>query len=159
MIKELLTLVLVTFTPFLELRASIPLGILVLKLPVWLVFVVCIIANIILGFLTYFILDKVVHLLFWIKPFKKIYDYYVVKTQKKIHRYVEKYGDWALIAFIGVPLPGSGVIGGSLAGYIIGLSRKKIHMSIVVGVLIAAILVTAIVLAGDTMFSVFLKQV
>ncbi len=157
LLNNIITLVLITLTPLLESRASIPYGILVLKMPVWLVFVVCISANILLGFITYIFIDKFVHLLFFIKPFKCCYDCYVTRIQHKIHPYVEKYGEWALIAFIGVPLPGTGVVSGALAGYLIGLGKKKLYLSLTAGAIIAGILVTAIVLAGNGIFTIFLK--
>ncbi|MBW2964479.1 hypothetical protein KY363_03390, partial [Candidatus Woesearchaeota archaeon] len=67
MIKEILILTLITFIPALELRASIPYGILKMHMH-WLdVFLICVIANIILGIIIYFLLDKVVHLFLKIK--------------------------------------------------------------------------------------------
>ena len=157
LLNNIITLILITLTPLLESRASIPYGILVLKMPVWLVFVVCISANILLGFLTYFFLVKFVHLLFFVKPFKRCYDWYVARVQHKIHPQVEKYGEWALIAFIGIPIPGTGVMSGALAGYLLGLSKKKLYLSLVAGAIIAGLIVTTIVLAGNGIFQVFLK--
>ena len=155
--NEVFYLILLTLTPFLESRASIPYGILVLKMPVWFVFAVAIGINILMGFFWYYIYDKVIHLLRYVKPLEKLYQKYVERTQKKIHPYVEKYGEWGLIAFIGVPLPGSGVISGSLAGYLLGMSKKHVHLGIIFGAIIAGLLVTAITLSGSGLFSFLLK--
>ncbi len=135
-------MVLITMLPFLELRASIPYGINVLRLPWLTVFIVCVIANMILGILVYFMLDKFINFFLRFKiieiPYKKI----VLRTQKKIHGYVEKYGEIGVAIFIGIPLPGSGVYTGALGAYILGLKFKKFIIANIIGVLIAGIIVT-----------------
>ena len=143
--------------PFLELRASIPYGILNTDLNWMIVFIICVLANIILAPIVYFFIDKVVHLFFFIKPFHKFYNYYVAKTQKKIHKYVEKYGEIGVALFIAVPLPGSGVYSGALAAYIVGMSYKDFIKAAIIGVLIAGIIVTAISLTGNEAFKFFIK--
>ncbi|MBW2966898.1 hypothetical protein KY362_00270, partial [Candidatus Woesearchaeota archaeon] len=68
MIREILELIFITFLPFLELRASIPYGILKLQMN-WIdVFIICVITNVLLGILIFFLLDKFVHLIIKIKP-------------------------------------------------------------------------------------------
>ena len=154
-----LQIALVTFLPFLELRASIPYGIFVLKMHWLAVFVIAVIANIILGPLIYFFLDKIIHIFLKIKFIDNIYQRYVEKTQEKIHKYVEKYGEAAVAIFIGIPLPGSGSYSGALAAYIMGLGYKKFIIANIIGVLIAGIIVTAIILTGTTAFSFFIKPI
>ncbi len=154
-----LLLALITLIPTLELRASIPYGILGLGMG-WLeVFVVCVVVNAILGLIIYFLLDKVVHLFLHIKWIDKIYTRYVTKTQKKIHKYVEKYGEMGVAAFIAIPLPGSGSYSGALAAYLLGLGYRKFAIANLIGVVIAGVLVTAVVMLGDTvgLFSIFAK--
>ena len=149
----------ITFLPFLELRASIPYGILVLKMH-WLpVFVIASIANIILGPIVYFFLDKIIHIFLKVKFIDNIYQKYVEKTQKNIHKYVEKYGEAALAIFIGIPLPGSGSYTGALAAYLVGLGYKKFFIANVIGVLIAAVIVIAIVMTGINAFDFFIKTI
>jgi len=154
-----LYIILVTLLPFLELRASIPYGILTSNLHWLLVFFIAVITNIILGIVIYFLLDKFIHLVLRIKPLGKIYNYYVLKTQKKIHKYVEKYGEYALAIFIGIPLPGSGVYSGALAAYLIGMEYKKFIIANIIGVLIAGIIVTLVTLSGLETFNLFIKSI
>jgi len=82
---------------------------------------------------------------------------YVEKTQKKIHKLVEKYGELSVAVFVGIPLPGSGVYSGALAAYLIGLDFKKFTIANIIGVLIAGTLVTIISLTGMQAFNIFLK--
>jgi len=151
-----------TFLPFLELRASIPYGILIAKLPVWQVFVIAVISNIILGPILYFFLNKIIHWFFFIKPFKRWYHKRVEKTQKKAKPYVDKYGLLGVSIFIGIPLPGSGVYTGALISYIFNLGYKKFFYATIIGVLIAAIAVTIITItagAGNSLITHFFLKV
>jgi len=154
---------LLTLIPFLELRASIPYGILVAKLPWWEVFILACIANIILGPALYFFLDKVIHLFFFIKPFKRWYHRKIEVTQERIKESVKKYGVIGVGIFIGVPLPGTGVYTGALGSYALNIGYKRFFYATVLGVLIAGIAVTIITLtlgAGGSMLSeIFIKKI
>lgn len=159
LLNNILIISAITFLPFLELRASIPYGILVLKMH-WLpVFIIASIANIILGPIVYFFIDKLIHIFLKVKFIDNMYQKYVEKTQKNIHKYVEKYGEAAVAIFIGIPLPGSGSYSGALASYLIGLGYRKFFIANVIGVLIAAAIVTAIVMTGINAFDFFIKTI
>lgn len=154
--NEILVLIGLTLLPFLELRASIPYGILNTNLNWVTVFLICVIANIILAPIAYFFLDKIVHWFFFIKPFERFYKHKVEKTQKKIHKYVEKYGEIGLALFIAIPLPGSGVYTGAIAAYVLGMSYKDFIKAATIGVFIAGVIVTAITLTGNEAFKFLL---
>ena len=68
------------------------------------------------------------------------------RTQHRIHPYVEKYGEFGVAVFIGIPLPGSGVYTGAFGSYLLGLDKRKFIIANVIGVLIAATAVTALCL-------------
>ena len=89
----------------------------------------------------------------------KLYELKVKSLQNKIHAGVEKWGELFLIIFIGIPLPGSGVYSGALAGYIMGISFKKFMIANILGVLIAAILVTIATMTGSEAFHFFIKEI
>ena len=150
-------IVLLTLAPGLELRASIPYGILVARLP-WLVVVpAAVVVNILLGPIIYFLLEKLLHVVLRVRLLGRLWDRMVAKTQKKIHPLVEKYGVLGLSIFIGIPLPGSGVYTGAAGGYLLGFSRRSFYLSTVIGVLIAAAVVTIVVLTGSATFRLFVK--
>ncbi len=153
MLSEIITLVLFTLLPFLELRASIPYGILVLKMHWPAVFLICVTANILLAPALYIFLDKFVHLFLKIKTLNRMYQKYVDKTQKKIHKYVDKYGTLGIAVFIGIPLPGTGVYSAAIGAYAIGMHFKSFFRASVIGVLIAGIIITLLSVTGSAFVS------
>jgi len=153
-------IIILTFIPALELRASIPYGILVAKLPWFVVLPVAIIANIALGPVIYFLLDQFLHLFLRIKPIRRFWDRMIIRTQKKVEPLVKTYGIIGLSIFIGIPLPGSGVYSGAIGGYLLGFKRWQFYLCTVIGVLIAGIVVTAAVMSGSEAFKfLFVKKV
>ena len=124
--KHTLYLFLITFVPAIELRGSIPYGMLYDKQFHWAwVFVICTAANIIIGFVAFSLIEWVIRLMTLIGPVAKLWNWYVDRVQRKIHQAVEKYGEWGLAIFIGVPLPGTGAYSGALAAYLLGMSFRK----------------------------------
>ena len=149
---DILLLTAITLIPALELRASIPVGIVFaerfgIDLNWFSVVLVCVIANILLGWAVFWILGPTLRFFEHFDWFRKMIDPILLRTQRKIHPYVEKYGEIGVAVFIGIPLPGSGVYTGALGAFVLGLDRKKFAIANVIGVLIAATVVTAIALA------------
>jgi len=110
---DILKIIAITFIPTLELRASIPFGIFIAKLPTLAVltlavFLTAFITNILLGMLIFILLDKFIHVLRKNKYFDRIYQKTIEKTQKKVKEKIERYGPIGLSIFIAIPLPGSG---------------------------------------------------
>jgi uncharacterized membrane protein len=156
--SSVLELIWITLIPALELRASIPYGI--LNGMSWIaVFLVCVITNIILGIFVYYFLEKFIIIVKKIRFIEKLWNKYVAKIQRKIHKAVEKWGEMAVAVFIAIPLPGSGVYSGALAAYLIDLDFKKFVIANIIGVLIAGIIVTILSLTGAEIFQVFIKTI
>jgi uncharacterized membrane protein len=158
-IHNLFYLVFLTLVPFFELRWSIPVGLWSkpiempfvgavngLGLPATEVLSVVIVANVLLGIVLYLLLDSLVLFFTRAQFIKEIYEKIVARTQRRASNYVEKYGTIGLAVFIGIPLPGSGVWTGALAAHLFGVKFKRFVVAEILGVLIAATIVTAIVL-------------
>jgi uncharacterized membrane protein len=155
---EILRMIAITFIPTLELRASIPYGIFGTEIKWWIVFSVCVIANIVIGIFIFIFLEWIIKVICFIKPMENLWNKYTERTQRRIAKAVAKYGEWAVAIFIGIPLPGSGVYTGAVASFLIGLNFKKFIIADIIGVLIAGILVTIICLTGAGLSSIFIKQ-
>jgi len=143
----------------LELRASIPFGILRADMPWWGVVLVCVITNIILGPLVYLFLDKLMVRLLRFKWLDRAYQRTVMRTQRRIEKSVDRYGEFGVAVFIGIPLPVTGSYSGALGAYLIGLGYRKFIISNVIGVLMAGTIVTTIVLSGVQAFRFLIKVI
>lgn len=164
MLIPILQIILLTFIPLVELRFSIPVGILQgsMNLPFGivvsglgmnpiLVFVIAVLANILIGFALFHVwelFDKGLRKSFIRKPYTRLMN----KSHRKLKKFVDKYGVLGVAIFIGIPLPGSGVYTGSLGAFVLGLDREQFYKAVIIGVLIAGILVTFLTLAGMRLF-------
>lgn len=148
MIREIVLLILVTFLPFLELRASIPVAFFGIgdHLPWLSAVLICVATNIVLGWLIFLVLGPAFSVARRWRWFDAKVWPFVQRTRDRIHPYVERYGELGVAVFIGIPLPGSGVYSGALGAYLLGVERKKFFAANVIGVLIAGIAVTALCL-------------
>ncbi len=142
--------------PISELRGGIPLAI-AGGYPIWLVFVVCALANIAIILPVWFFLDYLhVHLekLGFYKRFSdRILDN-VRKRTDKIEANMKLYGWLALTIFVGVPLPVTGAYTASLAVWILALERKKSFVFIALGVLVSASIVTLVTVGAINFFKI-----
>ena len=151
MLRTIIILFLITLIPGLELRASIPMGIFGGK---WInsplewpyVVLVCVISNILIGWGVFFLLGPFVKLLRKIAWCDRLLAKFLDRAQVKLKPSVEKYGVWGVAVFIGIPLPMTGAYTGAAGAYAMGLNRKQFMIANVIGVLIAAVCVTAICL-------------
>ncbi len=155
--KAILILVLITLIPTLELRASIPYGILRADMHWWAVVLVCVVTNIVLGPLVYLFLDKVMALLLRFEWLNQIYRRTVTRTQRRIQKSVDRYGEMGVALFIGIPLPGTGSYSGALGAYLLGLGYRRFIVANVIGVSMAGAIVTAVVLSGIEVFRILIK--
>ncbi len=153
MLQEIIILILLTFLPLFELRLSIPVGILAtqLNLPFnitltafnlnpFLVATICILANILLGYILYEFLHLFNPLL---KKLPRIYKL-LHRSQRRLNPYIEKYGIPGIALFVAIPLPGSGSYTGALGSFLLGIKKKDFYIANTIGVIIAGILVTLI---------------
>lgn len=147
------TLIGLTFIPGLELRASIPVGCFtpafrdVLSLPA--IVGICVAANVVVGILTFWLMGPVERLVRRWGWFDRVVWPRIARAQHKLHPYVEKYGEWGVAVFIGVPLPGTGAYTGAFGSYLLGLDRRRFWIANALGVVMAAVAVTALCLLID----------
>ena len=152
-----LLVVILTLAPFLELRASIPYGIIV-GLPAWQVISIAIVVNALLAPVMFLMYRHSMHIALKIPICKKYGEPLLERTRHKVHKYVEKYGVLGLAIFIGIPLPGSGVYSGALGAYLLGFEFKKFVQAAVLGVLIAGSIVGLIMVSGVGGLELFIKH-
>lgn len=150
--------VVLCFTPTLELRAGIPYAILAADWHPLTAFVVGSAANAALAPVAWWVLDKGMHLLLRIPGVQRVYDWASARSVAKLEPYVQKYGVLGLAVFIGVPFPGTGVYSGCLAAWVLRFRFRDYLLASVIGCLIAGALVTAAVASGNEAVQFMYKQ-
>jgi uncharacterized membrane protein len=158
MLTQLALLVAITFVPALELRASIPYGYLQSSMPFGLAVAVCLLANVALAPVVWIFLDRAVHLLLRFDWIRVIYEKMVVRTQRNVEPWVNKWGVLGLGLFIGIPLPGSGVYSGALGAYLLGFRFRDFMAASVIGVLMAGGIVSLVMVSGSSAFDLLLAR-
>ncbi len=139
--------IILSILPISELRGGMPLAVIYANqnnIPIALVFSLIVMANIFAIFLAFFFLDKFHHLFLRIKVYKRFFDKYIERIQKKTDKFEKRYsamGFLALTLFVAIPLPATGAWSGVLIAWLLDLDRKKSILSIALGVLIAGVLV------------------
>lgn len=141
--KELI-LFIISMVPILELRGGLlAAGPAFLNIPMWRAIPVGIIGNMLP---IPFILLLITKIFDWMKGTKRLKPV-VEKLEKKAMSQsanIEKYEFWGLVAFVGIPLPGTGAWTGALIAALLGIRFRKAFPAIVIGVCLAACIMTII---------------
>jgi len=142
------TLILILSTlPVTELRASIPIGILVLHQSVRATFFYSIIGNILPIAPIYFFLEPISKRLSKARCMRRFFEW-LFKRAKQRSGLIEKYEALGLMLFVCIPLPGTGVWTGCLIASLLRMKFIPTFVSATLGVIIAAIIVTTLTLIG-----------
>lgn len=158
MLKYVLTF-LISMVPFIELRVGIPAGV---KMGVdWKQAVaICMVGNMLPVPIIFFFARKVLE---WGKDKKVIGGFFTWCLEKGHHggeKLKAKAGKgmfWALLLFVGIPLPGTGAWTGTLAASLLDLDFKKSIVAVMLGVCLAAIIITVLTLLGFGAFTAVTK--
>ena len=146
MFKHILIVFFVSMVPLIELRGAIPYGV-AFDLPLWLTYIIAIVGNMLPVPLIYFFARKVLE---WgrDKPvIGKFFTFCLEKGKKGGEKLQAKAGRglfWALLLFVGIPLPGTGAWTGALIAALLDMRLKHAVPSIFLGVCIAAGIMTAL---------------
>ena len=139
-------MLLVAALPIGELRAAIPLGLVQYEMhPLW-AYSLGVIGNMIPVPFLLLLLSKVSDLLRRMSIFDRFLTWLFAYTQRRHSALFNKFGAFALIVFVAIPLPATGAWSGSLAAVLFGVPFKHALPLIALGVMIAGILVTLSVL-------------
>lgn len=137
--KELIVFI-ISLMPILELRGGL-LAASLLDIEFIRAAVICVVGNVLpIPFVLLFL--KYVLTLFekW-GVTKRIVNWLEKKVEEKREQ-IDKYGYLGLIVFVGIPLPGTGAWTGSLLAVMLGMNRKKSFICILIGVAIAAVIMS-----------------
>lgn len=157
MTNELIT-VIVAALPVSELRGAIPLALLTFKIPLAKAFLLSVLGNLIPVIPLLLFLQPVSEKLRRLRLWSKFFDYLFERTRRKASL-VEKYETLGLALFVAVPLPITGAWTGCIAASLFKIRFRYAFLAISIGVLIAAIIVSALTVASNGMlFRLFVRQ-
>lgn len=142
-----LIVLIISMLPLIELRGSIPVAILLFKIP-WLeAAILSILGNMIpIPFILLFV-EWFFKLISKIPIGARFTSWLFTRTRRK-GKAIERYEAIGLITFVGIPLPGTGGWTGALASRIFGISFWKSMLYILIGVIAASAIVTPLSLMG-----------
>ncbi len=139
--------------PIIEIRGGFPLGI-ILGLSRWEALIVSVMGNISIIIPFLIILSRLEQLLLKIKGINNLYMKMVNKARSKAKSF-QKYGKYALLLFVAIPLPTTGAWTACVAAHLFGIPMRDSFMIISLGVVICGIiLLTAkiVTLSGYNLF-------
>lgn len=155
MLKHCLIVFLVSMVPVIELRGAIPYGV-IFGLPMWLTYPIAIVGNMLPVPFIYLFARKV---LIWgaKKPvIGGFFSWCLEKGEKARQKIQHKAGNslfWALLLFVGIPLPGTGAWTGTLAASFLNMGLKKSALACMGGVLLAGIIMGVLSTLGVAAFA------
>lgn len=142
---QLLLSIILSFLPFVELRAGLPVVLdycLKNSLSIWPYFVLIVFVNcLIIPFVFLFMDFLHVHFM-KINFYKKFMDKYIERVKKKGQKLEKKEGFllyFLLCIFVAIPLPGTGAWTGTVLAWLSGFNRRASLIAISVGVLLSGI--------------------
>ena len=154
MLKRYLIVFFVSMVPIIELRGAIPYGV-GFGLPLWLTYCIAIVGNMLPVPMIYLFARKV---LVWgsDKPvIGKFFTFCLEKGEKAGRKLQQKAGRglyWALLLFVGIPLPGTGAWTGTLAASLLDMDFKKSVLACIGGVLLAGVIMGGLSQLGVEVF-------
>jgi len=80
----------------------------------------------------------------------RLYTRYLVRVRRKAKPYMDKYGLIGLTLFVAVPLPGSGIWTGSLAGFLLGLDRWRMLAVLLAGGILSNTITLLLLVLGKS---------
>jgi uncharacterized membrane protein len=134
--------------PLTELRGSIPFFFFKFNLNIYFIYFVACLGNILLGVITIYLFDFFVFIFSKIAFFKKIIDLWQESVRKRSAKKFSLYGHLALILFVAIPLPMTGVFTGAVASRLFNIPKGKSILLLSIGVFIAGIIVSVLTVLG-----------
>lgn len=151
--KKWLFILLFSAVPIVEQRGSIPAGILLYNFNPFLVMVICYLGSLLPAPFILLLFNKIYDFIRSKKSLNFLSNFIDNKIRKNVGRF-ETYKEIALITFIAIPLPTTGIWTGTAIAAFLGLDFKKSMVCAAVGGLISAIVITLICLLIPGFFSV-----
>jgi len=144
---QILIGLLLTVLPFIELRGGLPVIVdyaIQNGQSIWPYFFIVIFLNVLVILLIFMFFDLLHNVFMRLEWYQKIIGKILARIQKRMDKVkdrMDRWGYFALMLFVAVPLPVTGAWSGSLIAWALGLNRWKSFLAISAGVVIAGLIV------------------
>jgi uncharacterized membrane protein len=147
-----------SFLPISELRGAIPFAI-ASGVPWYTAFAIAVFINALVAPACWIFLSTLHKLFFILNWYKNFFERFIERARGKLHKNVERWGWLGVAVFVAIPLPLTGAWTGTLGAWVLGLSKRKTMLAVLLGVLTSGIVVTSVVLLGIQALNLFIKRV
>ncbi len=141
---ELATMI-IAMVPIAELRVSIPVALGIYKLSIFSAIFWSVVGDMIpMAFILFFIRPVSDWLMKRFKFWNRFFNWLFERTRKKFGKKHTRFGQVALVLFVGIPLPITGCWTGALAAFLFDIPVQRAFFLITIGIVMAGIIVTLI---------------
>lgn len=126
-------------TPLIELRGSLPYGILVLEMGYVHAYIISVIGSIIPSPFILWFLPRILRILKTKRFFSGFANWVTNRSMRKSYR-IQKYSLWGLFFLVAIPLPGTGVWTGSAVAALLRLPFRSALLVCLLGTMTAGLL-------------------
>ncbi len=148
-LNHYLATAILSMAPLVETSGSIPVALLVYHWPPVLAYFWTVAFNILPIPFIFWLLPHLTYLLGRFSPHlhQLVQNFYASKIRKHSSTF-DKYGALALVIFLAIPGPGSGVWTAALLAWLFNIKKPYAYGGIIIGLLVAALVVTMLTLGG-----------
>ena len=145
------------FLPISELRGAIPFA-MANHVPWYIAFAVAVFFNALVAPACWIFLSTLHKLFLKISWYKKIFERFIERARNKLHESIERWGWLGIAVFVAIPIPFTGAWTGTLGAWVLGLSKRKTMIAVILGVAGAGAIVTIVMLLGIQALNIFIKK-
>ncbi len=150
-LKSELMVFLMAATPLIELRGSLPYGILVLEMGYAHAYIISVIGSIIPSPFILWLLPRILRYLKTKRGFSGFANWVTNRTIRKSDK-IQKYSLWGLFLLVAIPLPGTGVWTGSAVAALLRLPFRSALLVCLLGTMTAGLLMLTLSHFGVMVF-------
>jgi uncharacterized membrane protein len=143
-----LVILVLAFLPVLEVRASIPVGLLYYEMSWVNVFLVSFVGNLLVIPVLFYGLPVLELIARKWERLARFLDKVFAFTRRKHSKKTERIEEASLFAIVALPLPGAGTWTAMLTAYVFGLGPRQTWPVVALGAIVECVIITAVVLTG-----------
>ena len=149
--------VFLSFLPVSELRGAIPFAI-ANHIPWYTAFSVAVFCNAMVAPVCWIFLSTLHRLFLKMAWYKRFFERFIGRARNKLHSSIERWGWLGIAMFVAIPFPLTGAWTGTLGSWVLGLSKRKTMLAVIMGVLTSGIIVITAVQLGIQALTIFIKK-